>query len=392
MGKKGFKKFPFAWRANWLKLMQESPTAAAVWAYMWWRSDEHGVFDLCEDLMCLDLNLNPKTLQKARALIHRMGGFKRECERNDKGQLIVRYRMLPFTNPSTEIYLSPTPNIGCESLSQKTVAEPSPNLLSTEKRGHTVDTVSVTSSPSVTPIPESGAVDTSKTMKEGRKEGNPPLASLATDKVPPAEKPDEQEKPLESGDGQAKGVIPTEPGLREVWIAWIGLTGIPWSANDAIAAEQLIKYWGADSIVSYLHDTGECPKTAKILWKDFAYWASSLGKNGLTKRTIDAWNRAKNACDIRDQKEIWRKEELGKPTPKYPSCDRCHGTCWNGGAKGEPGVDDHRIYCTDCRKLPRYRRDPQEKSGPEAVCVDCGAEGRNVEDYPRCKPCLEKFD
>lgn len=138
--KKGHKQFPFAWRGAWLKLFQESPTAAAVWAYMFWRSDKDNVFDLCEGLMCHDLNLNPKTLGKARSLIHAKGGFKRECERNERGQLVVRYRMLDFSEPSPEIYLTPTPNIGGESLPQKTDVDPSPSLRRRVKRGHTVDT------------------------------------------------------------------------------------------------------------------------------------------------------------------------------------------------------------------------------------------------------------
>ncbi len=143
----GFKQFPFAWRDKWLALFRESPTAAAIWDFMWWKSDVNGIFDLPEGLMCKDLNLNPKTVHKARSLIARHGGFERLCHRNELGQLVVRYQMHGFdkdkATKTADTRFTPSPKNGSAPRAQKTGFEPEPSLRTPVKRTPSVATPSV---------------------------------------------------------------------------------------------------------------------------------------------------------------------------------------------------------------------------------------------------------
>ena len=171
MAQSGHKQFPFAWRAQWLLLMQASPTAAAVFTYMHWRSNKDNIFDLCEDLMCKDLGLNRQTLCKARALIYKHGGFKRICERTKTGQLAVKYEILGFETGDQvrETHTS--------SKSAKPVPEPSTGLPYVAKPYHTVDTSLVST------------VDTSNqepvdTTPLGRKQASDGLPSSKTKTEP----------------------------------------------------------------------------------------------------------------------------------------------------------------------------------------------------------------
>jgi hypothetical protein len=437
--KSGFKKFPFAWRANWLKLMQESPTAAAVWAYMWWRSDEHGVFDLCEDLMCLDLGLNPKTLQKAQALIHHMGGFKRECERNDKGQLIVRYRMLPFTNPSTEIYLSPTPNIGCESLSQKTGVVPSPNLLSTEKRGHTVDTVPVTPSPNggLRAIPEP-VVDTSnpRERKVGKEQVPPPSATA----VAPPSNPKPREVPASSKvDAQAnqkknqKQPLIIRPRDRAIASdraqAWIG--------QDYLATNKTwltMLFPGLGHTQENLFAMAECLESLRVkhgipaehsqtyLTKLLEYNKAHQAKDSLifrgpVKFANALWSDAEdslvareaqhdeNTCRICMKKTAYDKyqkfEVTGickickQPKPESASryCDDCIKESQGFDVEEPESEPEPKKLCAECavRETAHPRRDYCKICYASEPCKVCRKKGENVNEWPCCYHCLVEY-
>jgi hypothetical protein len=203
---------------------------------------------------------------------------------------------------------------------------------------------------------------------EGKKEASSTLTSFATKTVALESAPNQNPLPRkldeqEAGDlgldhaaymaeEQAEDpnffmVNPNEdPMTRGVWTAWIILTGISWSAADYHAAKHLIGVLGMDSVVQYLEWTRECPRTAKILWKDFAYWASSMGEVGLTKRSIDAWRRGLGAKSM--AANAGKPQCLAKPNGHFTT-------------------------------------------GDKSVCCDCGAHGRNVANLPRCQECVDTF-
>jgi hypothetical protein len=73
-----------------------------------------------------------------------------------------------------------------------------------------------------------------------------------------------------------------------------------WSDNDRLAARQIVDAIGAENVLHYLKDTSQCPKTLKVTWMDFVFWASGMGAKGLTKRNIDAWRRGREAKNLRE--------------------------------------------------------------------------------------------
>lgn len=158
---------------------------------------------------------------------------------------------------------------------------------------------------------------------EGRKESSAPSAL-------------ETEKP--------KALFGTE---KEIAQAWVRGGGRAFVNGDAEKATHLAGVLGLGELIGYIEDTFKCPKTTKIAWRDFSYWADSMSPDAepSTKRNIDAWRRVTKA-----------KADLAvKPT--NPNCARCKGPTY-----GSPTWEENKPYCADCMKLPRYRRHSGERN------------------------------
>jgi hypothetical protein len=113
-----------------------------------------------------------------------------------------------------------------------------------------------------------------KQMNEGMNEGNP-LATLGGNDSPP-----EDAKPWGDRD------------LMPVWQAWLDIVPLSnWSHDDKLAARHVVDEYGEESVLGYLRDTSLCPKTRRITWMDFKFWAVGMKPKGRTKRNIDAWRR-----------------------------------------------------------------------------------------------------
>jgi hypothetical protein len=116
--------------------------------------------------------------------------------------------------------------------------------------------------------------------KEGRKEGTISSPEPELEKVEPLK--------FESEEQQERA--------KDIAKAWHHHTGFAFgTAEDWRAAADLLG--GADvndfnEIIGYINDTFACPKTAKVLWRDFPYWVQ---QSSLTTRNIDAWRRLKKA-------------------------------------------------------------------------------------------------
>lgn len=80
---------------------------------------------------------------------------------------------------------------------------------------------------------------------------------------------------------------PEASHLLGVWFLETGF-GSEDKNKDNSAAAALIESHGFEAVNEYLADTFLCPKTAKITWRDFGYWAQQFD---YTRRTIDAWRR-----------------------------------------------------------------------------------------------------
>jgi hypothetical protein len=192
-------------------------------------------------------------------------------------------------------------------------------------------------------------------MKEGKKEGNPPLASLATDvRTVPSEKKNPESGVAPANQNQkAWG----DEDLMAVWLAWLKLVPLSeWSDNDRQAARHVADEYGADAVESYLLDTALCPKTLKVIWSDFTYWASSIRPKGLTKRNIDAWRRAKDAKEVRDCARATEKALRGV-TLAAPPRGLTSSACSNCKVNE---IFEYGPYCRPCLDTFNMEPEPDE--------------------------------
>jgi len=130
--------------------------------------------------------------------------------------------------------------------------------------------------------------------KERRKEESSPAARAAVD-------------PSFSSTGSHS---PTKEAT-ELSLVWVKNVGVSFKREEFPAADQLLKAHGFEKIKGYLTDTFECPKTAKITWRDFSFWAQQFD---LTRRTIDAWRRTQK---IKDKTATAAKGGHAADMPKY---------------------------------------------------------------------------
>jgi hypothetical protein len=153
-------------------------------------------------------------------------------------------------------------------------------------------------------VPNVSDVQTTS-RKEGRNEGKGvPFASLTP--PPVAGDAKEIENPLVTSHASVPREEKTRPpwgddDLKFIWSQWMTLAPLSsWSDNDRLAARQIVDAIGAENVLHYLKDTSQCPKTLKVTWMDFVFWASGMGAKGLTKRNIDAWRRGREAKNLRE--------------------------------------------------------------------------------------------
>lgn len=62
----------------------------AIWDYMYWRSGKKNLFELAEDLVCLDLGCDPTTLRAVRRILIAEGWLRKETLRDKGGKWEVR--------------------------------------------------------------------------------------------------------------------------------------------------------------------------------------------------------------------------------------------------------------------------------------------------------------
>jgi hypothetical protein len=88
------KLFPFATRQPlWemaKKYGRQKYAIVAIWDYMWWRSGKGGLFELAEELVCLDLECDPTTLRAVRRILQDEGWLKKELLRDKGGKWLTR--------------------------------------------------------------------------------------------------------------------------------------------------------------------------------------------------------------------------------------------------------------------------------------------------------------
>jgi len=128
----------------------------------------------------------------------------------------------------------------------------------------------------------------------------------------------------------------------EIEAAWVEGGGRAFDAADVEALAHMFETGAhaSEELIAYIEDTFKCPKTAKVAWRDFSYWAHSMSLDAepSTQRNIDAWRRATKA----------KADSATKPT--NPNCTRCKGSTY-----GSPTFENDKPYCADCMKFPTYR-------------------------------------
>ena len=87
--------------------------------------------------------------------------------------------------------------------------------------------------------------------------------------------------------------------------AWAKGKGHAFVTGDAEKATYLAGLFGLSNVIAYVEDTFRCPKTAKVAWKDFSFWADNFD---LTRRNIEAWRRAKVAKAVAAGQPAYRAE------------------------------------------------------------------------------------
>lgn len=169
---------------------------------------------------------------------------------------------------------------------------------------------------------------------EGKKEDS--VSSIPETEQQPQFATDEQTKPEKLK--QSKVLSPVEA-------AWVDGGGAAFMNGDAEAAEHMLKTGAHASVelIAYIRDTFACPKTARIAWKDFSYWARPENFD-LTKRNIDAWRRLKKA------------KLTDSASKTNPNCARC-----NRPTYGSPTYENDKPFCADCMGLPSYRRESGQR-------------------------------
>jgi hypothetical protein len=121
-------------------------------------------------------------------------------------------------------------------------------------------------------------------------------------------------------------------------------------------------------LMDYLADTFICPKTKKVAWRNFAFWADSMDVDAepSTKRFIDAWRRVKNVVS----------------PSSNPAFTNTAGTDWVAHKKKvehERAVEEAR---RNAKPGSHAERNPELHTGAPMV----GADGTPLEGW-RCRVC-----
>jgi hypothetical protein len=144
--------------------------------------------------------------------------------------------------------------------------------------------------------------------------------------------------------------------------AWVKNGGRGFLNGDAEAATRLLGVHDLKVLLGYIEDTFKAPKTSKVAWRDFSYWADSMSVDAepSTKRNIDAWRRATAVKPLSTNPGFTNSAgtdwaaHYGKM--KNPNCTRCKGPTY-----GNPTYEEDKPYCADCMKKPEYRRHSGER-------------------------------
>jgi len=329
-----------------------SACAKAVLIYLGVRSDYRGMTCVGHRRMCQDLVRSKDFVTRGLAELEERGYVSKSQRNRHKHQadwrtlsasLILKSRI---GNQDETSEISP--------VEQDQISKSSPDF-GKSSPDHQGKTSQIDSN-----LPDS-VFEPVEPMKEGRNEGTPPLATLATADVAPAGQ--EKEKPPKSGERDEHGqLLPTyknflaypwvdaKDGQRcgtehDVWdvaFLWEKLTRIFVTGTEIQEDVAYLTYTQGyqnllESMPLILRD---CPKTAGIVWKDFHFFAEnferSLRNAQAWKRKIDAQAGAKAAV-------------IGKPVAKIDPM------VVNKPLAGSPGE-----FTTTIMRKPRTREERRE--------------------------------
>jgi hypothetical protein len=241
---------------------RDKATIGYVYWSMFLRSGKGNVFELAEELFLADLGIGKNSFRSARKTLVDDGWMS-------KGE----QKMNPVTGLWGTVEYTVYEEPAAHSVSDGTVAPLTGDRSTADGSagdrsvGDTVVLHSLYADASTSFSSPSASTPSEERMKEG----------TATPSVTPSA----EEEPRPS-------LKPENPETNEVHRVWFSHTETPFSQKDFEAAGKLLKIYELLPLLNYIIDTFNCPRTTKVAWRDFSYWAENFD---LTRRNIDAWRR-----------------------------------------------------------------------------------------------------
>lgn len=254
------KLFPFASRQPLWEMAKRHGkmkySIVAIWSYMWWRSGKGNVFELPEDLVCLDLGCDATTLRAVRRILAAEGWLAKSAKRpkdasgnwvTRKWTVVARQHAKAPRKPHPP---SPLPPMA-DSIVDKTTD------------GKTIDTVfSNPCNADASPYPCPPPGDTIPEAINGTNEGS----------FPPT--------PESEGSGDSAGFKDWTPDWQSVEAVWKERTGKGFADGDSALAAGLCGSHGTNVVQAVLRSAlFERPDSARMRWTDFRVFAKNWQMN-----------------------------------------------------------------------------------------------------------------